>query len=773
MRQPIHRYLAYVLAAVVLAAVVFLAIPPPLLQDVSFSRAVFSREGQLLRLTTSRDEKYRLFVPLAQISPELKQAVLLHEDKYFYHHAGINPVSLARAFAQTYLSQGSRLGASTLSMQLARLKFGIYSRSIPGKLWQMFRALHLELHYNKNALFEAYLNLAPYGYNIEGVGAASLVYYAKKADTLTLPEALTLAVIPQSPARRSPQYDQPHKAALIDARNHLFEKWQEVNPASATQAHFFALPLASKALRDLPFEAPHLTSYLLTQDARGSITSTIDVALQRMLSRLLSAYAKDHHPVGINNAAALLLNYQTMEVLALVGSADFFNQQIQGQVDGTSARRSPGSALKPFIYALALEQGLIHPHSLLVDSPATFGAYNPENFDRDFGGPLFAADALRLSRNIPALKLSASLRTPSFLEWLHKAGIKKLKTEKDYGLSLVLGGAEVTMRELAMLYALLANDGLLKPLHYTLPAADKDDASTALLTPEVAFLTLDMLKDTPRPFPRNGGPDIYWKTGTSNGFRDAWTAGVFGPYVLVVWVGNFNGKANPAFVGVRSAAPLFFQMAGAVASSRSVPEVIARKPEKLKISKVSMCAATGDVADKECGSRMQGWFIPGVSPLLQHDVFRKILVDKATGLRACHYDASATEERVMEFWPSDISASLARVGIRKAPPPAMLPGCAPVALVAASVGLRIISPSSIIEYSFSKQAAPDEAVAFKAVSDGDVRTLYWFIDDRFLGSAPPHEDFMWQGTPGRYTVRVVDDKGRSQSVAFNVILSQE
>ena len=361
-------------AVLLCALAAFLSYKPPLLDGVSFSQAVYASDGSLMRLSLAKDDTYRLRVPLNRISPLLQQGVLLHEDQRFHEHFGINPASLGRAFMQTYFSGGRRVGASTISMQLARIKFKLHTRSVPGKLWQMLRALQIELHYTKPEILEAYLNLAPYGRNIEGVGAASLIYFGRKAEALTLPEALTLAVIPQSPARRAPRAEDANNAPLIAARNRLFARWKETHPEDVAQSLYFALPLKTRSPEQLPFRAPHTVWSLLKRfPGQSEIVSTIDPRAQNLLENLVGRYVQANRYIGVTNASAMLVDFRSMQVVASVGSADYFNASIFGQVDGTQAKRSPGSALKPFIYALAFEQGLIQPMSLLQDAPASFG----------------------------------------------------------------------------------------------------------------------------------------------------------------------------------------------------------------------------------------------------------------------------------------------------------------------------------------------------------------------------------------------------------------
>ena len=499
---------------------------PPLLKSISFSQVVYDYQHHLLRITLTKDQKYRVFTPLNNISPVMLQTTLLQEDQYFYRHPGINPIAIAKAGWDTYIMRSRQIGASTITMQVARIYFKINSKTISGKLIQIFRALELELCYSKNDILEAYLNLVPYGGNIEGIGAASLIYYNKNADHILLPEALTLSVVPQNPVQRSPTIN--HNAILQAARLKLYARWLLLHPSDKSQQMFMLLPLQARPSHP-PFLAPHFTTDILQQNPQNAaIVSTLDEHLQNSVEQITHDYLIHNQQYGINNAAILLVDTRNMEVKALLGSGNFFDKNIEGQVNGTSAKRSPGSTLKPFIYALALDQGLIHPYTVLRDAPTHFGEYNPENFDNDFMGPIQAKDALILSRNIPAIYLANQLYNPNFYQFLLNANISQLKPQTNYGLSLVLGSAGVTMQELISLYAMLANQGVYQPLRYQINQPLLPGKK--LLSPEASFLTLDMLKDTPRPnpvsnFALNQLP-VYWKTGTSSGYRDAWSVGI-------------------------------------------------------------------------------------------------------------------------------------------------------------------------------------------------------------------------------------------------------
>ncbi|MDQ2824405.1 MAG: penicillin-binding protein 1C, partial [Verrucomicrobiota bacterium] len=487
-----------VLAGVCFAAI-WLALPKPsLLDGISFSQCVRDRNGNLLRVTLSTDQKFRVWTPLREISPELVDATLRYEDKYYANHPGVNPVSLVRSIVDLVRFRRATTGGSTITMQLARLRFRLHTRTITGKIVQIIRAFELERHYSKNEIIEAYLNLAPYGRNIEGAGAASEIYFGKAAARLSGPEAVALSVIPQSPARRGLFANRDN-----DSVNAAQSTWYD---RAKIDMQYSARDFSARVQTERKFLAPHFVQQALEKDKRSrSIVTTLDLDRQQLIERRIRDYIATNRNRGIQNAAALLVDTRTMDVLGQVGSADFCKIDINGQVDGTRAARSPGSTLKPFVYALALEQGLIQPLSILADAPRSFGEYNPENFDREFLGPIRACDALARSRNVPAVELASKLSHPTLYEFLRKADVRLPQPESFYGLALPLGGAEVSMQDLVRLYTALANNGALRPLRFTnrssKPNVSASNCMTALsghgqkmetkrvLSPEAAWLT--------------------------------------------------------------------------------------------------------------------------------------------------------------------------------------------------------------------------------------------------------------------------------------------
>ena len=466
-----------------------------------------------------------------------------------------------------------------------------------------------------------------------------------------------------------------------------------------------------------------------------------------------------------------------MGVVASVGSANFYDDEIQGQVDGTRAKRSPGSTLKPFIYAMAMDQSLIHPMTMLKDAPKRFGAYTPENFDRGFSGPVFAKDALIYSRNVPAVNLMSQLKSPSLYDFLNTAGVSGMREEEFYGLALALGGHELTMHELVMLYAMLANRGKLQKIKRLLDE-EGQSAGVALLSPEASFLTLDMLGENPRPEESlllnnmTAKPPIYWKTGTSFAFRDAWSIGVFGQYVLAVWVGNFNGEGNPAFVGRKAAAPLFFEIIDSITSTNKGFEKEQINEWGLNIAKVDVCAPTGDLPGRYCPETIKSWFILGKSPIRVSNIHRAVPVSKKTGLRACSNDADNIDMKVYEFWPSDIIRLFRRAGVSRKVPPEFDPEC--TIDIKATNGLRpqIQSPDQTISYALRSDRLDKEQIPFMAVADADVKKLFWFVDNQYVGYSTSGEPYYWKPELKRATVRVVDDHGRAAAGQISVELVQ-
>jgi penicillin-binding protein 1C len=733
---------------------------PSIAARIPLSTAVWSADGELLRVTLAADDQYRLWTPLAEVSPELIEAFLLKEDRWFYWHPGVNPVALVRAGIKTYRRAG-RQGGSTVTMQVARMLYRLNTRTVPGKIRQIAMSLWLQTRYSKRELLEAYLNMAPFGGNIQGVGAAARIYFGKPPAEVTLVEALTLAVIPQRPLTRAGRF--AAEESLLSARRQLGQVWLSTHGFDEAGRRQLELPIVAAGRPfALPRHAPHFVDALLRDRTAVDhrIETTLDLGLQRLVERHIGRYIQQHGDRGIRNAAALLVDARALSIKAWVGSADYWNDSIDGQVNGVIAKRSPGSTLKPFVYALGLDQGVLHPRTILRDAPTAFGPFTPENFDGRFFGPISAEDALVRSRNVPAVAVATELEQPSLYDFLQSAGVRGLKPESFYGLALPLGGGEVTMEELAVLYTMLANNGVLKPLRIEANARPQDGAR--LLSEEAAFITLDMLRRNPRPdedgtLPVRGRWPVAWKTGTSWGFRDAWSAGVVGPYVLTVWIGDFEGQSNPAFVGADAAAPLFFRIADALNLARSSEVVLPALPPP-GVSRVAVCAESGDLPNVHCPHTVETWYIPGKSPIRVSQLHQAVAMDIASGRPMCPpYARGAVRFEVFEFWPSDMLKLFRQAGMPRRVPPA-LPDC--VAQDPAE-GPRIASPLRNVSYTL-RQNTKDQVIALEAGVAADVRHVFWFDGSVLIGQIAVSDGaFAWRpATAGAHLIRVIDDHGR-------------
>lgn len=790
---------AATLLCVAFFADIYYAPKPNIYQNADFSRIFEDRHGRILRVTLSSDGKYRIFTPLADLPEDMRSLALLYEDRAFYRHPGVNPAALVRALVQT-LTSSRRQGGSTITMQVVRLSQKFSTAGVAGKLRQIRAALILERHYSKAEILEAYFNLAPYGANVEGAGAAARVWFHKAARDLNMPEILALTTVPQHPAARNPQAAQTH--SLTEARIRLDALRREaaakadiLDDLAANQAKDSAktspktlstdladalpdIPLRVFGPSQMPFAAPHAVESLLALPniPTGRLQTTLDLGLQNLMERVLTRMVNAGKPWGLDNASALLMDWRNGEIMALAGSADYFNASIHGQVDGTMARRSPGSTLKPFIYALALQEGLIHPQSLLTDAPRIFKGYEPENADNVFRGPVSARAALSSSRNIPAVTLASALTAPGLYGFLRRANVRFDKGAEHYGLSLVLGGAEVSMRELAGLYGMLANKGLLREPKLLREAHSNDQAQAPqLLRPEAAFTALQMLRiPSPDGFDRTAS---YWKTGTSNGLRDAWTAGVFGPYVLVVWAGRFDGAPNPGFTGSHAAAPIFFALRRALEARVPLPD-LAADATGLDIVRLNVCTVTGDIDVTLCPNASQQteiWFIPGLSPIKNSGILRRILVDETSGLRQCRPLPGRTKEVVWEFWPADLRRLFLEAEVRKAPAPPPAPECLTAAedfeqaLQASGMAPIIRSPASGLVYTTHlTKVAGAQSIPLNADIDADAGCVYWFAGTEYLGRSNPDSPLYWTLTPGKTRITAVDDRGRASSAMVQV-----
>jgi penicillin-binding protein 1C len=545
-----------VIAAVVAAGWWWVASlgPVPLGEGLSYSTLVVDREGRLLRPYTTHEGRWRLKATREDVDPRFLKLLFAYEDKRFATHHGVDPLALARAVGQLARNGHHVSGASTLTMQVARL-LEPRERTVLAKLRQMVRAVEIERHADKDRILSLYLSLAPYGGNLEGVRAASLAYFGKEPRRLSLAESALLVALPQSPEQRRP--DRFPQAAR-QARDRVLDRAAAAGIMPIDEVARAKREEVPQTRRPMPMLAPHSAdAAVAAAPGRSLHRLTIDAPLQRTLEQLARERARVLGPDM--SVAILMVDNDSGEVRARVANADYFDAARSGQVDMTRAVRSPGSTLKPFIYGLGFEDGFIHPETLIDDRPTRYGSYAPENFDLTFQGTVTVRRALQMSLNVPAVavldKLGASRLTARLAQ---AGGALVLPKGEAPGLAMGLGGVGITLSDLTMLYAGLARQGTVMPLVERVDSADANvSAPLRLMDPVAAWYVGNVLLGTPPPKNAAGGR-IAYKTGTSYGYRDAWSVGFDGRRTIGVWVGRADGGPVPGLIGRAAAAPILF-----------------------------------------------------------------------------------------------------------------------------------------------------------------------------------------------------------------------
>ena len=529
------------------------------------SQEVTDRHGALLRAYTVADGRWRLAADLGQVDPFFVQLLLSYEDRRFYTHPGVDPDALLRAAWDALIHGHITSGASTLTMQVARLLEDSGTGRIEGKLRQIRVALALDRRLSKDQILNLYLLLAPYGGNVEGIRAASLAYFGKEPHRLTPAEAALLVAIPQSPESRRP--DRAPEAAR-NARARVLARALGDHLIDADQSAAAQTEAVPTARRPFPAYAPHLADRALTETPGPRHQTTLDRALQQSLERLAADTVAGQ---GARMQVAIVVaDHQTGQVLASVGSAAYKADQRQGFVDMTRALRSPGSTLKPLVYGLAFDEGLAHPETLIDDQPTDFNGYRPQNFDRQFRGTIRVREALQESLNIPVVALTEALGPAKLLQAMDRAQMRFKLPVGQPGLAVALGGIGVTLEDMVQLYAAIARGGVTVPLTHTFGVDGAD--GQRVLTRGSAWQIGDILAGLAPP-PAAPQNRLAYKTGTSYGHRDAWAIGFDGQNVIGVWMGRPDGTPVPGAFGADLAAPVLFQ-----AFARLKPTLTAQPP---------------------------------------------------------------------------------------------------------------------------------------------------------------------------------------------------
>lgn len=726
--------------------------PPPL--DPAYARVVLDMKGRPLRAFADTSGVWRYPVTLEQVSPRYIEALLGYEDRYFWRHPGVNPVAMVRGIWQ-WLRYGRAVsGGSTLTMQVARL-IEPYHRSVPGKLRQMARALQLEWHYDKRTLLTVYLNRAPFGGNLEGVQAASFAYLGKSAAKLTHAEAALLAVLPQAPSRYRPdRHPERARAARDKVMLRLVRQgaWPE-----AVWREGRIEPVLARA-RFTPMEAPLFARLAAASQPGALVHTTIDGDLQRWLEGRVESYIR-RFPEQ-TSAALLLVDNRTMAVRAYVGSAEYGNLRRHGYLDMVQAIRSPGSTLKPFIYGLALDEGLVHSASLLSDAPRLGTDYRPANFTGAFQGPVTLTRALQQSLNVPAVQVLEALGPDKLVSRLDNAGVRLALSDKP-NPAIALGAAGIRLEQLVALYSALTRQG-----QVAMPVwlAEQQAVSRPLLSPGAAWIIWQILSaqgraDQPFASEATGRVNrLAWKTGTSYGYRDSWALGVSGRWTLGVWLGRPDGTPMPGFYGQSAAVPLLLSVYSRLGDDSPLPV------QPNTVSEAEICWPLGRRASatlpETCLQRQSAWLLEERDPPTLPDPLdwpsplRQVaLTDQGKPTLARCREAAGSGWRAL--WPLSLEPWRAFGERRQA---VLAGGCA-----GEEARTELQAPIRILALG-ERNLIRSERYRLQPRVLGGVGKPFWFLNGQRL---------RWDGDQvlskaGRYQLVVVDEAGNSDRIEFRL-----
>jgi penicillin-binding protein 1C len=740
----------------------------PLPTAISYSQTVYASNGEILHVFLSRDDKWRMKVETKDISPLLKKAIIEKEDRWFYWHFGVNPASILRALVDNIAKGYTTSGASTISMQCARL-LEPKGRTITNKLREVLRAIQLELHYNKDELLGLYLNLLPYGGNIEGVKSASMMYFGTEPEKLSLAQIMTLAVIPNKPTslRIGGSY-----SAIIEQRNKWLMRFKSKNVFSQREIDDAIAEQTIITRRELPRIAPHLAYRLRSlHPNQVHITSTITSNIQKSIEALTLNYIRRVQLLGIHNCSAIVVDNATGNVISYVGSPDYNDNEHNGQVDGVKAVRSPGSALKPFVYAMAIDDGRITPKSVLLDVPVNYDGYAPENFDKKFNGKITAEDALIQSLNIPAVSLLQDYGVQKFAKNLSSMGFKAIDSKaNNVGLSLILGGCGARLEELANAYRILATGGVVRTLKWVKGNNSSKlhtKSENRIISESASYMITDILMKLTRPdvpsslMSSTSLPLLAWKTGTSYGRRDAWSIGYNKQYTVAVWVGNFTGEGIADLTGSAIATPLLFEIVHSLPKQKSSDWFRVPKHMDYRI----VCAETGLPPSDNCSNSIMDSFIPLVSPSKicahQQEVFTSV-DEKISYCNECLPQVNF-KKAVYPNYPARLLSYYLQERIACVVPPPHNPQCTRILKDQIPV---ITSPTNNKTYIVNRN--DKEPMQLSSITAPDVKTVYWFHNDRKIASSAPLATVFFKPTLGLNKVSCSDDKGRNADITFTV-----
>lgn len=761
----------------------------PLPSIKPYSQTVYAADGSLICASLTPDDKWRLRTDLDHVAADMKNAILQKEDRWFYWHYGVNPLALLRAFGGNVWT-GKRLsGASTITMQLARMNERA-PRTYARKFREMFRAVQYEWHYSKKEILEMYLSQLPYGGNVEGVHSAAYIFFGRSPQQLSLAQSVLLAVVPNRP--NSLRID-----AHPDAARAMRDKWltrlRSESDFAATAADWDAAlnePLPTFR-HPIPFQNPqfcHFVSGLersLSPDNTRSpeVYTTLSPRIQHTVSDLVANHVRRSLQLGVTNGAVLVVENATGKVLAYCGSADFNDKENGGEIDGIHAIRSPGSALKPAAYALGFDMGLITPQTRLLDVPTTFRGFTPENYHPEYAGDVTVHYALTHSLNVPVVRLvNDFVGLDKYLNTLVQGRFEMVrKQQKSLGLSAVTGGCGVTVEEMTRFYTAFANGGEMRELRYLRPAPDAKNSLSAwfggkkdtvapnvrLFSEGTAWLIASILSDIERPdlpqryIDESKLPKVAWKTGTSYGRRDAWAMGFSPRYTVGVWMGNFDNRGVPDLSGSSMAVPLLLDIFNAIdydATDKWFP-----RPQS--VGKRKVCSETGMLPAPTCQHFAYDDYLVNISPMSVCDLYQNVYVNESETMQYCTgcLPQSGYHERAYPHYAPELVAWFGQNRISYLKPPPHNSACR---ARFSTEGPTILSPKPDFEYFV--EIDNEQEIALQAASPPEIGKHYWYVNGKFLKAASPDEKIFYRPRVGTLEISCVDDKGRKSSVKIQV-----
>lgn len=721
-----------ILAALLLAYA--FCLPRDLFKGTSYSTVVLARGGELLGARTADDGQWR-FPPCDSVPEKYAAAVVQFEDRHFYRHPGVNPVAIARALVQNLRAGHVTSGGSTITMQVIRMSRG-KKRNLWQKCVEAVLATRLELRCSKRRILAMYASHAPFGGNVVGLEAAAWRYFGRPPQELSWGEAATLAVLPNSPSGMHPGRN---REQLLEKRNRLLLRMLQRNILdSLSYSLACGEPLPDKP-HPLPELAPHLVEYCLAVSPGKTVRTSVDAGIQERVTATTDEWCRELSSGGINDLSAVVLDVASGDMLAYVGNALQSAERPGRQVDIARAPRSTGSILKPLLYCALLQEGSILPGTLLPDIPVNLGGFSPQNFDRSFAGAVPAAEALTRSLNVPAVHMLRRYGVPRFHNLLKELGMTTLnRSADDYGLSLILGGAEGRLLDITGVYASLSR------CYQTGEALPLDDRCAL-------WYTFEALKELGRPDELDmrlvgSVRKVAWKTGTSYGFRDAWAVGVTPRYAVGVWAGNAQGQGVPGLTGARSAGPVMFDIFGLLPQEKGQDNAYAAdgwflEPVPGEYTVAEVCPQSG---------HLKGLYCPRADTLM--------LPVKALRSEACPYH-KMREGQVYFLLPPGMEWYYRQHHPEYRPP-----------VEAKDEPMEFIYPEPGAQISIPRQLNGEiKGIVFNLAHRDRDATVWWHLDDEYAGETRYLHQLTLIPSPGRHTITAVDGSGASCSVVFTVL----